>query len=265
MEFQHIRLEVEPDGVAVLTVNRPERRNALSHQTVREMGQVVEAIARREGVGASIRALIITGSGDKAFVSGADIEELSRLTPVEGYEYTRQGQAVLNALEALPVPVIAAVNGYALGGGCELALACHIRLACPEARFGQPEVRLGIIPGYGGTQRLPRIIGKGRALEWILTGAHYTAEEAYRIGLVNRIVPRERLLDEAKALARQILANGPVAVRLALRAVQEGLEMPLEMGLLHEASLFALTTATEDMREGTRAFLEKREPRFQGR
>jgi len=265
MEFQHIRLEVEPDGVAVLTVHRPERRNALSHQTVREIGQVVEAVARREGIGAQIRALIITGAGDKAFVSGADIEELSRLTPVEGYEYTRQGQAVLNALEALPIPVIAAVNGYALGGGCELALACHIRLACPEARFGQPEVRLGIIPGYGGTQRLPRVIGKGRALEWILTGAHYTAEEAYRIGLVNRIVPRERLLDEAKALARQILANGPVAVRLALRAVQEGLEMPLEMGLLHEASLFALTTATEDMREGTRAFLEKREPQFRGK
>ena len=265
MSFEHIRLDIDPEGIAVLTIDRPERRNALNRATMEEIDRVVQMIRNRTGDGARIRALIITGAGDKAFVSGADIEELNRLTPVDGYEYTRWGQRVLADLESLPIPVIAAINGYALGGGCELALACHIRIACPEARLGQPEVRLGIIPGYGGTQRLPRIIGKGRALEWLLTGAHYTAEEAYRIGLINRIVPRERLLEEAKSLARQILQNGPIAVRLVLRAVHEGLDMPLDKALLHEASLFTITTATEDMKEGTRAFLEKRPPQFRGR
>ena len=264
MNYEHIRFEIR-EGIAYLTVHRPEKLNALNKKTMDEIRHVVESIHRREGEGAVVRALIITGAGDKAFIAGADIGELSRLTPTEGYEYTRTNQEVLDRLEALPVPVIAAINGYALGGGCELALACHIRIACPEARLGQPEVKLGIIPGYGGTQRLPRLIGRGRALEWILSGSHYTAEEAYRIGLINRVVPREKLLDEATDLARRITANGPVAVALAIRAVNEGLNMPLEEALKHEAALFALTTSTEDMKEGTRAFLEKRPPSFQGR
>ena len=264
MNFTCIRFEVQ-DHIGLLTINRPEKLNALNNTTMREIEAVITAIENRTPPAENVRALIITGAGEKAFIAGADIEELSRLTPVEGYEYTVRNQRVLDRLEALPIPVIAAINGYALGGGCELAMACHIRIACPEAHLGQPEVKLGLIPGYGGTQRLARIVGKGRALEWILTGSHYPAEEAYRIGLVNRIVPRESLLDEARNLARQILANGPVAVSLAIRAVHEGLQMPLKEALRHEASLFALTTSTEDMKEGTRAFLEKRPPQFKGR
>lgn len=264
MQFSCIRFEVE-EGIGVLTINRPEKLNALNNQTMREIETIVDAIEQNRDPARDLRALIITGAGDKAFVAGADIMELNQLTPVEGYEYTIRNQRVLDRLEVLPIPVIAAINGYALGGGCELALACHIRIACPEARLGQPEVKLGLIPGYGGTQRLTRIIGKGRALEWVLTGAHYPAEEAYRIGLINRIVPRESLLEEAKNIARQIIANGPIAVALAIRAIHEGSMMPLKEALRHEAALFALVTATEDMKEGTKAFLEKRPPQFKGK
>lgn len=263
MSYKNILFELK-EGIGTLTVNRPDKLNALNKQTMEEIRDVVVSIARREGTGKNVGALIITGSGDKAFIAGADIAELNALRPTDGYWYTRLNQQVLNQLEVLPIPVIAAINGYALGGGCELALACHIRIACPEARLGQPEVKLGIIPGYGGTQRLSRIIGKGRALEWILTGAQYSAEEAFRIGLVNRIVPKENLLNEATALARQIMTNGPVAVALAIQAVHEGLNMPLDEALKHEATLFALTAASEDMKEGTTAFLEKRPPKFKG-
>ncbi|OLD67458.1 MAG: hypothetical protein AUI52_00510 [Acidobacteria bacterium 13_1_40CM_2_68_10] len=249
------------DGIARITISRPEKLNALDRQTVQEIDRVVASAGQDPSVG----VLIITGAGEKAFVAGADIGELASQTPVEGTAYARAGQAVLDRLERLGKPSIAAINGYALGGGLELAMACTLRVAAESAKLGQPEVALGIIPGYGGTQRLARLVGAGRALEMILTGEPIDAREALRIGLLNRVVPAAELLPAAEALARTILTRGPVALRYALQAVHEGLQTTLNEGLSMEAALFGLCCATEDMREGTRAFVEKRKPAFKGR
>jgi len=249
------------DGIARITISRPEKLNALDRQTVQEIDRVVASAGQDPSVG----VLIITGAGEKAFVAGADIGELASQTPVEGTAYARAGQAVLDRLERLGKPSIAAINGYALGGGLELAMACTLRMAAESAKLGQPEVALGIIPGYGGTQRLARLVGAGRALEMILTGEPIDAREALRIGLLNRVVPAAELLPAAEALARTILTRGPVALRYALQAVHEGLQTTLNEGLSMEAALFGLCCATEDMREGTRAFVEKRKPAFKGR
>jgi enoyl-CoA hydratase/carnithine racemase len=247
--------------IAYVTVNRPKVLNALSTAVRAELRAVFDD-ARADP---AIHGVILTGAGDKAFVAGADITELARLNPIEAEESIRSGQAVFDLIEALGKPVIAAVNGFALGGGCELAMACTIRLAVEDARFGQPEVRLGLIPGGGGTQRLPRLVGKGLALQLILSGEMISAQEAYRIGLVNEVMPRDQLIPRAEAILRQIGANAPLAIRFALEAVNKGLEATQDEGLLIEASLFALCAATEDKKEGTSAFLAKRVPRFQGR
>jgi enoyl-CoA hydratase len=249
------------DGVAVVTVNRPDKLNALSDRTMEELGRAFDSLAEDEAV----RGVILTGAGEKAFVAGADIGELATQSPVEGRERSIRGQRVLDRIEGLGKPVVAAVNGFALGGGCELALACHVRVASEGARMGTPEVKLGIMCGYGGTQRLPRLVGKGRALELLLTGEMVDAQEALRIGLVNRVVPKEKLLAEAEALLRKMLANGPVSLRFTLAAVNDGLEMPLDEAQRAEATLFGLICSTGDMKEGTKAFLEKRPPKFQGK
>ena len=249
------------DGIARITISRPEKLNALDRQTVQEIDRVVASAGQDPSVG----VLIITGAGEKAFVAGADIADLAKQGPFDGKARALRGQAMLRRLETCGKPVIAAVNGYALGGGCELAMACHLRIASDAAKFGQPEVKLGIAPGYGGTQRLPRLVGKGNALRLILTGDMIDAQEAYRIGLVNQVVPAGDLLAVAEKTLRGILAMGPLAVRLALEAVDQGLEMTLDEGLLLEANHFGLLAATEDMKEGLTAFLEKRPPRFRGR
>ncbi len=249
------------DGIGTITFNRPKVLNALNRRTVEELGDCL----REAGEDPEVRALILTGAGEKAFISGADINELAQRTAVDGKELSLFGQSVFRRLETLGKPSIAAINGYALGGGCELALACTIRIAGRSARFGQPEVKLGILPGYGGTQRLARLCGKGAAHELILTGEMISAEEAYRIGLVNHVVEPGELLPAAEALARKIVANAPLAVQFAMEAVEHGMEMPQEEGLFLEATLFSLCCATEDMREGTRAFLEKRPAQFKGK
>ena len=260
MPFQNITLAVS-DRVATLTVNRPDKLNALNDLTVTELGRAIEDVRARADVG----GVILTGAGNKAFVAGADIAELATQGPLEGRERARRGQAVLRRIETSPKPVIAAINGFALGGGCELAMACHVRIASETAKFGQPEVKLGIGPGYGGSQRLPRLVGQGRALELILTGEMIDAREAYRIGLINAVVPPADLLRTATDLMRKMLANGPIALGLSIDAVVRGVELPLEDALLLEADSFGLLAATDDMREGMRAFLEKRPPRFTGR
>ncbi|HXE57988.1 MAG TPA: enoyl-CoA hydratase-related protein [Gemmatimonadales bacterium] len=249
------------DGIAFVTINRPDKLNALNDAVIGELDRAVGRI----GDDPVIRGAIVTGAGPKAFVAGADIAELAAQGPFDGKARAMRGQAVFRRLERCGKPVIAAVNGFALGGGCELAMACHLRVASENAKFGQPEVKLGIGPGYGGTIRLPRLVGKGRALDLLLTGRMIDAEEALRIGLVNRVVPADRLLAEAEALLRGILDNGPLAVRLVLEAVDEGLELTLDEGLLLEANHFGLLASTEDMREGMTAFLEKRPARFRGR
>ena len=260
MPFQNITLDVS-ERVATLTVNRPDKLNALNDLTISELGQAIEEIRGRDDVG----GVILTGAGNKAFVAGADIAELATQGPIEGRERARRGQHVLRRLETSPKPIIAAINGFALGGGCELAMACHVRIAAENAKFGQPEVKLGIGPGYGGSQRLPRLVGRGRALELILTADMIDAQEAYRIGLVNAVVPAGDLLRVAGEMLRKILANGPVAVAMSIDAVVRGVELPLEDALLLEADQFGLLASTDDMREGMRAFLEKRPPRFTGR
>jgi len=249
------------DGIAQVTINRPEKLNALNRSVMDELHACFEGMAKDD----EIRAVILTGAGEKAFVAGADIRELAVQTPLQGKETSLFGQRILDSIEHLGKPVIAAVNGYAFGGGCELAMACTLRIASENARFGQPEVKLGIIPGYAGTQRLARLVGKGRALEIILTGEAITAHEAYRIGLVNQVVAAQDLVTAAETLARKIMVNGPLAVKLALEAVNHGMEMTQREGEFLEATLFGLCCTTEDMKEGTRAFLEKRPAKFVGR
>jgi len=259
-EYSNLLLEIE-DRIAVLSVNRPDKLNALNEQTIRELGEAVDEITRRDDVG----GVILTGVGEKAFVAGADIAELATMGPVDGVDVSRLGQQVFRRIELSRKPVIAAVNGFALGGGCELALACHLRIASENAQFGLPEVKLGIIPGYGGTLRLPRIVGKGRALELMLTAQFIKADEAYRIGLANRVVPQAELMDTARKILQTILANGPVAVGLAIECTTRGMEMSVDDGLALESNLFGLLAATQDMREGMGAFLEKRKAAFTGR
>lgn len=249
------------DQIAFLTFNRPKVLNALNRKTMEELSQIL-ADAREDS---TVRVLILTGAGEKSFVAGADISELAVQTPVSGKETALFGQGVLHKLETLGKPSIAAINGFALGGGCELALACSIRLASNTAKLGQPEVKLGIIPGYGGSQRLPRLCGKGAAHELCLSGEMISAEEALRIGLVNHVYEPAELFPAAEALAKKIIANAPLAVKFTMEAIERGAEMALEEGLFLEATLFGLVASTEDMREGTRAFLEKRPARFQGK
>jgi enoyl-CoA hydratase len=249
------------DGIATITVNRPDKLNALNAAVIRELA----AAAARVEQDPAIRGAILTGAGTKAFVAGADIAEIAAQGPIDGRARALEGQAAFRRLERCGKPVIAAVNGFALGGGCELAMACHLRIASEGAKFGQPEVKLGIGPGYGGTVRLPRLVGRGRALELLLTGAMIDAQEAWRIGLVNRVVPADRLLAECEELLRTILANGPLAVGIVLEAVDAALEMSLDDALLLEANHFGLLSASADMREGTKAFLEKRKAEFTGR
>jgi enoyl-CoA hydratase len=249
------------DGIAWVTINRPEKLNALNQKVMKELRACFEQIRDDN----EAKAVILTGAGEKSFVAGADINELAVETPVSGKETSLAGQSTLDLIENLGKPVIAAVNGFALGGGCELAMACTLRIASENARFGQPEVKLGIIPGYAGTQRLPRLVGKGRAMELVLTGDPVSAQEAYRIGLINQVVPLKDLLATAESLARKIMANGPLAVRFAMEAVNHGMEMSEAEGQFLEATLFGLCCATEDKNEGTRAFLEKRPAKFVGR
>lgn len=248
------------EGIGYVTINRPEKLNALNDQVMTDLNACFESIEQD----AAVKTVILTGAGEKAFVAGADIAVLAAQTPVEGKERSIRGQRVLDRIENLGKPVIAAVNGYALGGGCELAMACTLRVASETAKLGQPEVKLGIIPGYAGSQRLPRLVGKGRAMELILSAEPITAGEAWRIGLVNQVVPAKDLMPTCEALARKIMANGPLAVRFAMEAVNRGCEMTQEQGQFLEATLFGLCCTTADMKEGTRAFLEKRPPRFTG-
>jgi enoyl-CoA hydratase len=249
------------EGVARITFNRPNVLNALNRRTIEELRDAL-LDARDDS---AVRVVILIGAGEKSFVAGADISELAQRTPVDGKEFSLFGQSVFHLLETLGKPSICAINGFALGGGCELALSCTIRLASKTAKLGQPEVKLGIIPGYGGTQRLARLCGKGVAHELCLTGEMITAEEALRIGLVNHIHEPTELLPAAEALAKKIIANAPLAVKYTMEAIERGIEMPQEEGLFLEATLFGLACATEDMREGTRAFLEKRKADFHGR
>jgi enoyl-CoA hydratase len=254
-------LLLERDGaIAIVTINRPKVLNALNIETLGELRRTMTSLGDDSG----IRCIILTGSGERSFVAGADINELTAPSPIEGRQHARLGQSVLDTIETLGKPVIAAINGYALGGGCELAMACTIRLAADTARLGQPEINLGMIPGYGGTQRLARIAGTGRALELLLTGDPISAAEAHVLGLVNRVVPAAELMAEARRLAAAIAAKAPLAVRFMLEAVHRGINLPLAEALSLEAALFGLVASTDDMREGARAFLDKRKPVFKG-
>jgi len=258
--FENLRLETRA-GAAWITVNRPSKLNALDRRTVQELGEAAsQAIASSDAF-----ALVVTGAGDRAFVAGADLREMAALSAVEAQAFSGLLRQTLDAFERSPKPVVAAVNGFALGGGCELALACHVRIASDVARFGQPEVHLGLIPGAGGTQRLPRLIGRGRALDLILSGRTIEAEEALRIGLVERVVPAAELVSTVESYVATLRRNSPLALARALEAVVSGTETPQAEALRTEGALFALCFATDDMREGTQAFLEKREPRFLGR
>lgn len=261
MTFSTLLFDLDADGIAVATVNRPDKLNALDASVISDLGRLIEQVRTDPAV----KVLIITGAGPKAFVAGADIIELAGLNGADGRKLAERGQAVFRAIEKTYKPVIAAVNGFALGGGCELAMACDIRIASPNAKFGQPEVKLGLIPGYGGTVRLPRLVGRGRAIELLITGRMVDAEEAAAIGLVNKVVPQESLLDEAKTMARTILEMGPLAVGMALKVVDRGLDMSIDDALSAEAESFGAACATDDKREGTAAFLAKRPPRFTGR
>jgi enoyl-CoA hydratase len=260
MPYENLLYE-KKDGIAYITFNRPKVLNALNRKTVEELQQVL--LDARED--SSVRVLILTGAGEKAFVAGADINELAQQTPVNGKEFSLFGQSVFHLLETLGKPSICAINGFALGGGCEVALCCSIRLASKTAKLGQPEVKLGILPGYGGSQRMARLCGKGVAHELCLTGEMITAEEAQHIGLVNHVYEPAELLPAAEAMAKKIIEKAPLAVKYCMEAIERGVEMPLEEGLFLEATLFGLCCATEDMREGTKAFLEKRAAQFQGK
>ncbi len=252
-----VKFEVE-NGIGIATLNRPEKLNALDTEMRKELARVIEEAER------SVRVLIITGSG-KAFAAGADINELLKRDPVAAINAAKLGTELFTRIEELDIPVIAAVNGYALGGGCELAMACDIRIASEKARFGQPEINLGIIPGAGGTQRLPRLVGLGMAKKLVLTGEIIDAHEALRIGLVDEVVEHDRLMERAKEIARKIVEKSPLAVKIAKRALNASMNMPLREGFKYELSLFAILFASEDAKEGMRAFLEKRKPEFKGR
>ncbi|MCU1287227.1 MAG: enoyl-CoA hydratase [Acidobacteriales bacterium] len=260
LQLQNVLYE-KKGPIAYVTINRPKVMNALNKATVTELKEAFED-ARDDP---AIRGVILTGSGSKAFAAGADISEMVDQSPLEAEERTRLGQALTQLIENLGKPVVAAVNGFALGGGCELAMACTLRIATDSAKFGQPEVKLGIMPGYGGSQRLPRLVGKGRALQVILSGQMISADEAYRIGLVNELVPDGFVVATAEEILNQILTSAPVAVKFSIEAVNRGMEMNLDDGLLLEASLFALCAGTEDKKEGASAFLAKRAPEFRGR
>ena len=260
MDLDTLLYEVDAEGVAVLTVNRPDKLNALNTQVLADMDRAIRQ-ARSDD---AVRGVVLTGAGEKSFVAGADIQQFPALDALDGHRFALRGQHVFNRIEELPKPVVAAVNGFALGGGCELALACHLRVAAETASFGQPEVNLGIIPGYGGTQRLPRLVGRGLATELILTGNRISAQRAYEIGLVNRVVPSNELLETAKGFVRTIAGKGPLAVSMALEALRAS-DLPLRDGLRLEAALFGQACATEDATEGANAFLERRTPDFQGR
>ena len=248
------------DGITVITMNRPKALNALNQETLDELNQVADMLAKDS----TVQVVILTGSGDKAFVAGADIAQMQSMSAMEGRNFGKLGQAVFNKLENLPQPVIAAVNGFALGGGCELAMACDIRIASEKAKFGQPEVTLGITPGFAGTQRLPRLVGKGRAKQLLYTGDVIDAQEAYRIGLVNVVAPAEELMATAKVMAQKIQSRAAVAVQLCKAAVNEGLDTDLETGTAYEAEVFGLCFATADQKEGMAAFTEKRKAQFTG-
>ena len=259
MALAHLTLDVA-DRIATITVNRPDKLNALNDATIAELGEAIDQVRADDAVA----GIILTGAG-RAFVAGADISELASQQPMDARRRALDGQDVFRRFETSPKPTIAAINGFALGGGCELAMACHVRIASDTAKFGQPEAKLGILPGYGGTQRLPRLVGKGRALQLLLTGETIDSAEAYRIGLVNRVVPAGELLGAARAMLAAMLANGPLALAHTIEAVNDGLDGTLEAGLRREASHFGLLAATEDMREGMAAFLAKRPAAFGGR
>jgi enoyl-CoA hydratase len=261
MSFQFLSFEPDADGLALVTINRPEKLNALNQGVISELGEAFR-MARED---ASVKALILTGAGEKAFVAGADIGELAKVDAIGAERLSRRGQEIFRELETLRKPSVAAVNGFALGGGLELAMCCTIRIASPNAKLGQPEVKLGIVPGYGATQRLPRLIGRGRALELLLSGESIDAVEAHRIGLVNALAPQEELIATAKQWARKVIANGPLAVALTMEAVDTGLDGGLPAGLRFESMAFGLTAASDDRREGTAAFLEKRKAVFTGK
>src|SRR5215470_580794 len=260
MPFENIRLE-KKNQIAYITIDRPKVLNALNMATMGELRTLFSDLKQDR----EVRVVILTGAGEKSFVAGADIGELQRNNPVEAKEYTHRGQAVLDLIENLGKPVIGCINGFALGAGCELAMACTMRLASESAKLGQPEVKLGIIPGYGGTQRLPRLVGKGLAMQLVLTGEVISAQEAHRIGLVNEVVPGAELIPRAESIAAKIMANAPLAVQYAMEAVNKGMEMTLAEGLYLEAVLFGIACATEDKAEGTKAFLEKRAAQFKGK
>jgi enoyl-CoA hydratase len=259
MPYEFLKLDVA-DEIATLTVNRPDKLNALNDATIDELGRAIDEVRSRD----DISGLIVTGAG-RAFIAGADISELAGKSAETAKALSRKGQEIFRRFETSPKPVIAAVNGFALGGGCELALACHIRIASDKAKFGQPEVKLGTIPGYGGTQRLARLLGKGRATQLILTAEMIDAQEAWRIGLVNKVVSVEELPGAALDMMKQILANGPLAIARSIDAIDRGLDMTIDDGLALEADSFGLLAATDDMKEGTKAFLEKRPPVFGGK
>jgi len=259
MAYKYLLLEKE-DGIGILYINRPDAMNALNTKVLEEIMQAAAAVGKDD----EIQVLIITGAGERAFVAGADIKEMHGLTAVKGRQFGYTGQEAFRAIEKLEKPVIAAVNGFALGGGCELAMAADIRLASEKAKFGQPEVGLGITPGFGGTQRLARLIGEGRAMELIFTASTITAEEAYRIGLVNHIYPAATLLDEARKMARRIMVNAPLAVKYSKSAINKGLQTDIETGLAVEADLFGICFATEDQKNGMGAFLNKEKAIFKG-
>jgi enoyl-CoA hydratase/carnithine racemase len=260
MAYENLLLE-KKNSIAYVTVNRPKVLNALNMATMDELRAAFTEVKHD----ASVRVAILTGAGEKAFIAGADIGELAKHDAVSGKEYTHRGQSVLDLIENLGKPVIACINGFALGGGCEIAMACTIRLASENAKLGQPEVKLGIIPGYGGTQRLPRLVGKGVAMQMVLGGEMISAQEAYRIGLVSEVTAPAELIPRAEAISAKIIANAPLAVQYAMEAVNKGMEMTLQEGLYLEAVLFGVSCATEDKKEGTTAFLEKRQPQFKGK
>jgi enoyl-CoA hydratase len=260
MSFDNLLLERD-GATAVVTINRPQVLNALNSSTIDELRRLILELKHD----ASVRSVIITGAGEKAFVAGADINELAVQRPAQGKEHALRGQHVFDLIENMGKPVIAAINGYALGGGCELALACTLRVAADTARLGQPEVNLGIIPGYGGTQRLSRLVGKGVALDLLLSGRHITADEAFRIGLVNRVVAASELMNAARQLASELADKAPLAVQYIIEAVNRGLEISFDKGQFLEATLFGVIASTDDMREGTTAFLQKRKAEFKGR